>query len=184
MVIALDSFFQSIHPGHPYVVTKQSADWPHYEHRSDVDILCTNADDTTHLIELYLRLANPCEDVRKSLNGDRGRVDIFVDGDLDLRFDVYGSPPWSGVSPAFTEAVLKRAQRRGGARVPWHLHDLAIRLWEYTQYHEARPDKVKHLDYVRERWDPALVGVLSEWCSRPLTSYPTPLQALWQQGQA
>ena len=89
--LTLGDFFEAVH-NQTYVVIKLSEDFPHYSANSDIDILCT---DLAQFAKTILTVGNQyVEDlgyeIRVSVKESRqhAKIDFFLDGKLDFRFDL------------------------------------------------------------------------------------------------
>ncbi|GEM_PF-727315 len=142
-----------------YVVVRMSAEFPAYETHSDVDLLCG---DPLKILGHILRRAKTYEDrgfkVEVSATGWQLHVDFFPPkaNRLDFRFDLIGgfeSFNKVSIAPDYVTAILNRKRKvtRDGRTflIPDEADDLALRLLEYAENIDSRPDKVKHLKFVQ-----------------------------------
>ncbi len=185
----LAAFFSRVKTD-PYVVVRGDPDsLPNYVPGSDLDIFCYDKEAFGRQV---LAFANPyvertgCEvRVRDNASMKQTHIDLLWDGNLELRFDLYGEFPAyrrCNINPALFLSVIEHAESREvkieGAslsiRVPGAVDDLLLRYVEYIEYYDERPDKLRHLDYILaavERLPEARIGFLEKL--HRYTSLPT-----------
>lgn len=185
----LEEFFSRV-KADPYVVVRGDPDsLPDYAPGSDLDIFCYDKEAFGRQV---LAFANPyveragCEvRVRDSASTNQTHIDLLWDGNLELRFDLYGEFPAyrrCNINPALFLSVIEHAESREvkieGAslsiQVPGAVDDLLLRYIEYIEYYEERPDKVRHLEYILavvDRLPEARIGFLEKL--HRYTSLPT-----------
>lgn len=143
-----------------YVVTKL-ADFPNYYKRSDIDVFCY---DKTAFARVVLDVGNQYLDQGFEIrvwdkDDSHTYVDFYLDGELDFRFDLYGSLPCYTrvrLKEHYLYSVIENAsvlhREHDGEEypvyVPSPVDDLLLRYVEYIEWYELRPDKIKHLDYI------------------------------------
>lgn len=156
----LDRFFFEVR-GEIYVVIKLHEDFPNYHRGSDMDVFCY---DKAGFAKCILSVGNRHLDQGFEIrvadkNETHTYVDFYFDGELDFRFDLYGSlPKYKGVQlkEHYIYSVIENAsiveREFDGAQYPLYVpstvDDLLLRYVEYIEWYETRPDKVKHLDYI------------------------------------
>ena len=154
--LALGDFFAQVPV--PYAVLRLSPDFPHYQANEDIDILCADREPLrAHIRSIGARHEANGFRVVESLHDGHLHIDFFAAGasKLDFRFDILeglASYAKIRIDPAWTGALLGRCQtlQRGGValRVPAQPDEHALRLLEYLQYRDIRPEKIKHLEAV------------------------------------
>ncbi len=154
--LALGEFFAQVPI--PYAVLRLSPDFPHYQANEDIDLLCANREPLrAHLRSVGARYEAIGFRVEESLHDGHLHLDFFAPGAsrLDFRFDLLeglGSYSKIRIDPAWTSALLGRCRtlQQGGATVsvPAQPDEQALRLLEYLQYRDIRPEKLKHLQHV------------------------------------
>lgn len=147
-----------------YVIVKHNENFPNYEQKSDLDIFVKDIDEFVKKLLAILKLELGINDSLRVSNKDikHIHIDYICEGDLDLRFDIYGQNPWyeklniklsflSGVIDRSEQILIKNGKFKTAIKIPDKIDDLIIRYAEYLEYYEARPDKLKHLNYVYEK---------------------------------
>ena len=143
-----------------YVIVKFS-NFPSYYKGSDMDVFCYNKDEFAKTIlnvgNWYLDQGFEIEVTNKGKS--QTYVDFYCDGELEFRFDLYGSlPEYKKIrlKEHYISSVIENAvplyKEFNGAKytiyVPSAVDDLVLRYVEYIEWYELRPDKIKHLDYI------------------------------------
>ncbi len=161
-----------------YVVLKLSEDFPGYRDHSDIDILCGDCNRVRdHILEVGSIYEQQGFRIDVTNTMRHQHMDFFAPGAkrLSFRFDLVDTLTYEAfqVSPQFGAVVLRNARKidRGGASVcvPAPSHDLAIRFFEWIEHREKRPDKIKHLNYIKAHYHPDFVKVVNEYTSLKLT---------------
>jgi len=147
----------------PYAIMKRSYTWPVYKTYSDIDILTANKYVFSHELEKILKKLYT--DIK--LNIYDGRIDIIENKQIDLRYDIIDSLDYEQLKDPLK---TKRDILCNNVRVDRCLFcleplDQMIRLLEYVKYRYERPDKIKHLHYVRLNRHNDLMNILKEHCS-------------------
>ncbi|ETX12584.1 hypothetical protein MUS1_03085 [Marinomonas ushuaiensis DSM 15871] len=95
-------------------------------------------------------------------NPTKTHVDFMVNNEIHFRFDLYKQLPiYRNISlkPAFFSSVIESASvisvtednRVASIKVPSKTDDLILRYVEYHEYYAARPDKIKHVEYIQQK---------------------------------
>jgi len=175
--INLQSFFDGCKE--EYCILKIPTCFPNYVSYSDLDILCINRD---QIIEYTLNFLSGCRDVGVTVSypesGMHAHVDVYrgpytPGKSLDFKFDFIDSFSLykkNIVSECFAKLVLDNRVLVNGVFVPSVPYEMVIRMLEYLEYFDKRPDKIKHLKWVesqflypshtkvfREMWDSYIV---------------------------
>lgn len=159
------------YPGR-HVVLRLPPEFPGYRDHSDLDVLCDDVEAfRAHLLACAAPYVAAGMRVEEHREGPHLHVDLFHPGAsrLNLRFDVAASVPSLfekvAVDPSLTEAVLAERQvvecRGARVSVPRQAHELALRLLEYLEWHERRPEKAKHLEYIDRANDFSFLDVIN-----------------------
>ena len=162
MKLNLLAFFKLIE-NEQYVVIKPSCKLPDYDIGSDIDVFCYHADKMVEVITAFL--ADYVDDkstisVTDSLT--KVHVDFLVNDKINFRFDLYKQlPDYKNISlkSAFFSSVIESALTRelianeayAVVKIPSKTDDLILRYVEYHEYYAARPDKIKHVEYIQEK---------------------------------
>ena len=165
-----------------YVILKMPDHFPNYFDYDDIDILCGNRQ---AFLEHLLRVGKPYEkkgfriDVR--ITNGHLHVDFYppMAQRLNLRFDLVDSLCLYRniiVDDAYADVVLgsrSAVTREGGVfQVPSPPHDLAIRFMEYMEWKDLRPEKVKHLEYVKRARSLDFVDIVNRYTNLSLVLEP------------
>lgn len=152
------------------VIIKLSEDFPKYYSGSDIDMFCADPYAVARKILAFTnRYIFEGAEVRVKHDTERKKmhIDIFFEGDFDIRFDLHGALPRYKnvrVKREFFPAVLskKKKTERNGVEifVPSDIDEMVLRYIEFHEYFNQRPKKVKHLDYVVEKDNPEFLNRL------------------------
>ena len=166
-----------------YVILKLSETFPHYHDYSDVDVLCL---DPQRFVEHVLAVGRRYTDQGFRVDVHRGNQSIHVDfyapgaSRLNFRFDVFGSLVYTRfqVCPDYAKAVLQSAcqiDRHGVCvYVPDAAFDLSVRFLEYIEHHQTRPDKIKHLEYIKQHYHPDFPAIVRRYTDLGVDCAPSP----------
>ncbi len=156
----LDRFFFEVRE-QIYVVVKLGKDFPDYYKGSDIDVFCYDRDKFARQIlsvgNCYLDQGFEVEVRNKSES--HTFIDFYFDGELDFRFDLYGSlPEYKKIrlKEHYIYSVIENAKvvyrEFEGVQYPLYVpstvDELLLRYVEYIEWYELRPDKIRHLDYI------------------------------------
>jgi hypothetical protein len=134
-----------------YVVCRLPEHFPNYMEYSDLDILC---DDKNRIGSLVKDILSQYQGTTRvsSLPG-RLHVDYFSSKtQLDIKFDLFDSFEIynkTKVSKELKGLMLGKRTPYKGTYVPPGAFELALRFVEYLEYIDQRPDKIKHLRYMK-----------------------------------
>lgn len=162
--LCLNDFFKSI-SAQKYAVIKPSDKLPDYEFGSDIDMFCYDVTKMSEMVTSFLsQYVNATSLIKISKMPDNVHIDFITQGKIELRFDLYDKlPSYKNVclKSAFFETVIEHAWSKEVTveesvfiiRVPSMLDDCILRYVEYHEYFASRPDKIKHIDYILERFE-------------------------------
>jgi glycosyltransferase involved in cell wall biosynthesis/lipopolysaccharide biosynthesis glycosyltransferase len=154
-LLDLKQFFTGIDD---YVILRLPDSFPNYRDYSDIDILCKKKEDfLTHILGVGGKYEQQGWQIRINRDGPNLHVDFYPPNAerLNFRFDLVDSLSYGKFSldGAYSSVVLQNRRRVkcDGVEVwvPAVEHDLAIRFFEYIEWRDARPEKVKHWEYIR-----------------------------------
>ena len=154
-LLDLKPFFES---EDVYVVLKLPKEFPNYYDYTDIDILCRNREAfLLHLLRVGKAYKKRGFQIRINRNNGLLHVDFYPQKAerLNLRFDLLDSLSYKKfvIDPKYSDIILDSRQnisRNGvGVQVPSLEHDLTIRFLEYIEWKDSRPEKVKHLEYIK-----------------------------------
>jgi hypothetical protein len=153
-LINLKDFFDNCKE--EYCVIKMPDHFPNYYGFSDLDILCSDRPKLVdYTVNFLKRYKNITVKVHYPENGKHAHVDVYPNGQrLDLKFDFidsFSTYKKNTIKEGFRDIVLRNKESKNGAYVPNTPCEMVIRMLEYIEYIERRPDKIKHLKYVESK---------------------------------
>jgi len=138
-----------------YVIIKKPSFFPNYFDFSDIDILIKK-DDINQIIKTITQELNNYNGSYKIINTN-GHLQIdYYDKNhnkLNFKFDFLYDLNYYKKSKFinnFINIVLKNRIKNGNIYIPKIEHELIIRWVEYIEYVNIRPDKIKHLNYIKK----------------------------------
>jgi len=138
------------------VVIKAAENFPEYCPGSDIDLLVLSIKDALDTIFQFYRnhFSNYGTLKIEDIHG-HCHADFFFEDTLELRIDLIENFNFYQkivIKNGFTAKVFRdccQSKSDGGSFfVPSHVDDLTIRYFEYIEYFEQNPDKLKHLEYI------------------------------------
>lgn len=140
-----------------YCIVKKPASFPNYVSYSDLDIICENRESMCQFILSKLKHREDIE-VRVNRNDAEGftHIDVHRPGfhRLDIKFDLVDSLHTgykkTNVAESLTSKILENRIGLDGFYFPSMVYEMVVRMLEYREYIQTRPDKIKHLNYVKE----------------------------------
>lgn len=171
-----------------YCIIKLNQDFPSYHAGQDLDIFCYHPEAMSKKI---LKWANPylSDTISIDITLKNGNLHLYVDilenKEIHFRFDLYGALPHYQkllIKPAFFESVVenrveKRLSNDGGTCcfVPSPIDDIMLRYFEFVEWYDVRPDKIKHLEFLmaelEEEDKPQFMRKLHHYTALPETRY-------------
>ena len=144
-----------------YVVVKLDPNFPEYVPGQDIDIYCRNIEETSRVIISFL---TTFINNNRSINIQKRKNQIYIDlinnKKIHFRFDLYDDiPQYSAINikSSFFDVMIESAQEKKikdfFIKVPNELDETILRYIEYLEYISVRPDKIKHLDYIKSRFE-------------------------------
>jgi len=139
-----------------YVLIKISKEFPDYSPGSDVDLLVMDRDTAIQkVVDFYESNLSSKSELKVSDKEYHCHIDFLVDDKLDIRIDLIHNFDFFtkfSVKNAFLIKVFKDRQiidvGNGPVYIPAPEDDLTIRYFEYLEYFDRYPNKIKHLDYI------------------------------------
>lgn len=139
-----------------YVLIKQDDFFPRYAPGNDIDLVVYDRQESLQrFVRYYDRHLAPIGELRIADTSGHCQADFLVGGVLDVRVDLIDNFDFFqniAVRPAYlTKLFLDRRRLRYGEDevfVPSPEDDLTLRYFEYLEWFDRRPDKIKHLDYI------------------------------------
>lgn len=153
-LIDLNDFFKN-YSGDDYCIIKMPSYFPNYYEFSDLDILCENKEQMVLSARTFLNKYNVRVNIHYPENGKHSHVDVYPFGKtLDFKFDFIDSFSMyrkNKVSSKFAGFVLKNKILSNGVFVPSAPCEMVVRMLEYIEYKDVRPDKIKHIEYIKSK---------------------------------
>jgi hypothetical protein len=143
--------------GDEYVLLKKWPEFPSFALGSDVDLLVIDRFTASEKIQKYL--LEILDGNESFLRVTEGRYHIHLDlireNKLWIRLDLFDGldfyTQFSVQSALKTKLFLERERIDVDGQaiyIPSPEHELLIRYYEYLEWFERRPDKIKHLDFI------------------------------------
>ena len=159
----LDEFFFNVR-SLEYVIIKKSEEFPNYYKRSDVDIFCSEGDEFARIIlEIGNKYITEGFEIKVENSGEKNKIfiDFCFEDEINFRFDICTAlPNYSKIriKPFFFYSVIDRRKtlNRKYNNIEYSIFvtsiidELILRYFEYLEWYELRPDKVKHLHYIED----------------------------------
>ena len=147
-----------------YILIKKDPDFPRYSPGSDLDLVVFDREAVIQKIcEYYTGKLKGRAELEITDIDDHCHLDFVFDGELDIRIDLIDNFRFFNkleVKPSFLVKLFKDrkacSQGKQSVWVPSDEDDLTLRYFEYLEWFEQRPDKIKHLDYIMAVEDPDL----------------------------
>lgn len=147
-----------------YCIVKMSELFPLYRQGDDIDIFCYSVDE---IVKRLIAIGKDYVDagykihVKSIHNKKHVHVDFINSNEIDVRFDIYGALPVYDklmIKPAFFESVIENSQSIKYSsnscstiiKIPSIIDEMLICYFEFAQWYDVRPDKLKHLNYVTD----------------------------------
>ena len=136
-----------------YCVLKMSSAFPNYVTYSDLDILCDDIEDMKRHILSFLEGVSGIK-VSIDQRQEFTHIDVYRNGEsrLDFKFDLvdnlqktYNKTP---VVFNLSKDIIESSVLKNGVYVPSMPYEMVVRMLEYLEYKDHRPDKIKHLNFV------------------------------------
>ena len=169
-ILDLKDFFRNLSN---YTILKLPENFPQYKENSDLDILCLNVDETAkHILQVGEEYERQGFKIKIEEKDSHKHIDFFHP-DIDkllIRFDLFDTLNIYRkikVNPAYTSIVLSTSIQKQlddfKVFVPSAEHDLTLRFLEYVDWIDEKPDKIKHLNYIKQRGNLNFIKVLKKY---------------------
>jgi len=161
-----------------WCIVKLPASFPALRRGGDLDIFCYRLERVGRRLLALARHDVETRGLEATIaqrQPDHWHLDLIEDGDIVLRFDLYGAMPRYRrlrVKPALFESIIEHAEPRTGEHqgrvyvyhVPCALDEALIRYLEYCEYYWTGLDKLHHLDWIAAQLDeePRRIGFLDK----------------------
>jgi len=143
-----------------YCIIKLPDNFPSYDVGSDLDFFCYNIEKVSRIILGCLQ-SDISDDLSVIITnmGKQIYIDIMDKRDIHFRFDLYGSlPSYQNVSikDAFFSSVIEGSNKveksKCIVKIPKLIDESILRYIEYQEWFSERPDKIKHINYLEEKF--------------------------------
>ncbi|MDY6838319.1 MAG: hypothetical protein SWH78_10120 [Thermodesulfobacteriota bacterium] len=139
-----------------YVLIKKSAEFPNYSLGSDVDLLVMDKDTALQrVVHFYESHFSTNGQLRVTDQEYHCHIDFLLHGKLNVRIDLlydFGFFTMFSVKRGFFIKIFRdrRLVKIGNSSVyiPAPEDELTIRYFEYLEYFDRYPNKLKHLEYI------------------------------------
>ena len=138
-----------------YVIIKKSLYFPEYHKGDDIDIFAYSIDKVSEKILFILKsLIWDGINIKIKRKEDNGiYIDVFDNGELEIRFDLYQKlPKYKNllIKDALFSSIIENAIIKNDFKFPNEIDEMILRYIEYQEWYAKRPDKIKHIEYVKE----------------------------------
>lgn len=148
-----------------YILLKKDEAFPDYATGSDLDLVVFDRERAIKAIcEYFASHLADISEMRVSDTDEYCHIDFIFDGKLDLRIDLIDNFDFFqkfNVKPSFMVKLFKDRKSitssNGNVFVPNDEDELTLRYFEYLEWFDRRPDKIKHIDYICAQKDTALM---------------------------
>lgn len=145
-----------------YCIIKISKDFPNYFQGNDIDIFCYNLPEFAQKIlevgQTYVQIGFEIK-FKSGKQYQHSAIDFYLNDILDFRFDLHQELPIYeklSIKSGLFSSVIENAvpverqykKQKYNIYVPSEVDDMLLRYLEYMEWYHARPDKLKHLDYI------------------------------------
>ena len=141
-----------------YILIKKDDRFPEYNPGSDLDLIVFDREVAIRAIcdNYKTRIADAGE-LKVSQSDAYCHIDFVFNAELDLRIDLINNFDFFEkfeVKPNFIVKLFKDRKcipcGEGHVYVPSDEDELTLRYFEYLEWFDRRPDKIKHIDYICE----------------------------------
>lgn len=162
--IDLEKIFSAIN-GMSYVLLKQPNDLNDYKIGSDLDIFTNDLESVSskilHILNSYIE--SPEIIVNITDMPGRRHIDVMERNKINIRFDLCTSMPFYekiNIKESYFDVVIENRKidfslfknKDTGVNVTNNQDEFIIRYIEYHEWFESRPDKIKHIDVIKNKY--------------------------------
>ena len=143
-----------------YTIIKISDAFPNLAIGSDLDIFCQDPQRSVQIILNFLnRFVDNAHSVEITKIPGKIKVDFCRSSQIILRFDIYIQLPLYthlNLRTSYFDVIIENSILREmsgvNVKVPSIEDDLILRYIEYIEYFSVVPDKIKHVDYICQKF--------------------------------
>ena len=135
-----------------YTIIKKDPNFPFFTiGKDDVDVLCLDIKKTvTHIKNI---LTEKYSKYTYRFNNNNNQLDVLFGNKFIFKFDLYDSltnmyKPYD-IPKNLTKEVIENSISENNIKFPLLKDELMIRQLEYNKWIKQRPDKKKHLDFIK-----------------------------------
>lgn len=147
-----------------YVLIKRSTIFPDYSSGFDVDLLVMDKNTAVQkVVDFYESNFSSKGELRVINKEYHCHIDFLINDKLDIRVDLIHNFDFFtkfSVKNGFFIKIFKDRQildlENGSVHIPAPEDELTIRYFEYLEYFDRYPNKIKHLDYICDVNDKSL----------------------------
>ena len=136
-----------------------------YETGADIDLFCYDVKDVVkHILyagKKYVEKDKYEIEITEVIRDKHVHLDFKLKNKIDFRFDLYGCLPdykrlniregfFSSIIDCSYEKKIKVGKNVINLYLPSKIDDMMIRYFEYIEWYDIRPEKVKHLEYIEK----------------------------------
>lgn len=134
-----------------YVIIRKPPNFPNYQIGTDIDILCSNLSSVIEYSKSYFKNLKVSYTLRPS---NHYHIDILnPNNTLHLKLDFINSLSVykkTNIPNIIFDKILNTKVNTHGVYEPSSEYDLLLRYFEYKEFIQERPGKLKHLNYIKQ----------------------------------
>ncbi len=148
-----------------YVIVKLNEDFPNYYFHSDIDIFCINMEKfSKKILQIGNQYAKQNWNIKIKSTNENTKIDFYYKNQekLDFRFDIFSTLPKYKkikIKPGLFYSIIENQIKQNfkykdkeiKISIPSEIDDLILRYYEFIEYYEQRPDKIKHLEIILKK---------------------------------
>ena len=148
MILLIDFFKNMKH----YTIIKMDKNFPFFKiGKDDVDILCLDINETVNHITTILNTRYKQYTYR--YNKKFNQLDVYNLDNFIIKFDLFDDLstmyPSYNIPPGLTQSIISNSILKTNFKIPLIKDELMIRQLEYDTWIRKRPDKIKHLHFIK-----------------------------------
>jgi hypothetical protein len=134
-----------------YVIIRKPPNFPQYQIGTDIDILCSDLSSIITYSKNYFKDLKTSYTLRPS---NHYHIDILnPNNTLHLKLDFISSLSVykkTNIPNIVFDEILNTKTSIDGVCEPLFEYDLLLRYFEYKEFIQERPSKIKHLNYIKQ----------------------------------
>ena len=139
-----------------YTIIKIDPNFPRFNiGKDDIDVLCLNINNVCNHIINILQLKYPDFNYKKYNINNKIHIDVLFKNKFIIKFDLCDNIvdlyPKYDIPTNLTKSVIETSIfNKYHCKIPTINNELMIRQLEYDTYINSRPDKIKHLIFIKK----------------------------------